>query len=434
MSEARKIRGEVKIPEKKTTEARKAEHIPGYKERVDKSLSAPATEILQTIFAGALRLNASDIHLEPEEEEVRMRIRMDGILHDVLDFSPALYDKILSRIKLLGGLKLNISDRPQDGRFSIVSEKENLKIEARVSALPSEQGEAVVMRLLNPRSLKDIEGLGLREDLLATVKREIKRPNGMVVATGPTGCGKTTSLYAFCKRLNEPEIKIITIEDPIEYHLEGISQTQVEPEKGYSFASGLRSIVRQDPDIILVGEMRDKATVQISLQAGLTGHLVLTTLHTNDAAGVVVRLLSLGGKPANIGGGLSMVIGQRLVRKVCPDCKKMEPTKEEEREKLRKALENLPPSLPKPKVKKETKIPKAKGCRTCNSTGYRGRTGIFEILVVDEEIERMIIEKPSIAALREKAEEKGMTTMKEDGFLKVLKGTTTIEEVERVAG
>ena len=292
----------------------------------------------------------------------------------------------------------------------------------------------MVIRILNPKSLIDLEVLGLREDLLVTLKKEVTRPNGMIIVTGPTGCGKTTTLYAFLKKIQKPEIKIITIEDPIEYHLKGISQTQVAPKKGYDFASGLKSIMRQDPDVILVGEIRDLETAEIALQAALTGHLVFTTLHTNDAAGTVARLIALGAKPANIGPAINVAIAQRLVRKVCKKCLKLEKPNPEELKKIKKNLGEISKKTKIPKIQKELKIPKAKGCQYCNFTGYRGRVGIYEVMVIDAEMEKFILENPSIAALREKAIEKGMVTVQQDGILKVLAGETTIEEVERIAG
>jgi type II secretory ATPase GspE/PulE/Tfp pilus assembly ATPase PilB-like protein len=278
-----------------------------------------------------------------------------------------------------------------------------------------------------------MEALGLREDLLNIFKKEIKKPNGMIIVTGPTGSGKTTTLYAFLRKIAKPEIKIITIEDPIEYHLKGISQTQVDPKKGYDFASGLKSIMRQDPDVILVGEIRDLETASIALQAALTGHLVFTTLHTNDAAGTVARLQALGEKPVNIAPAINMAIAQRLVRKVCQKCVKFEKVSKESLEKIKKGLSSLK-SFKIPKITPETKIPKIVGCQDCNFTGYRGRIGIFEAFLVDDEIEKFILTSPSIADLREKVIKKGMITMYQDGLIKVLEGVTTIEEVERVTG
>jgi type II secretory ATPase GspE/PulE/Tfp pilus assembly ATPase PilB-like protein len=277
--------------------------------------------------------------------------------------------------------------------------------------------------------LISLEELGLREDLLKIFKREIKKPNGMIIITGPTGSGKTTTLYAILKEIQNPEIKIITIEDPIEYHLEGITQTQVDPKAGYDFANGLRAIVRQDPDVILVGEIRDFETAQIAIQAALTGHLVLTTLHTNDAAGTVARLVALGEKPVNIAPAINMAVAQRLVRKVCKKCSVLEKPSKEEFEKIREGLKNLNVKIPK-----DLKIKKARGCEDCNFTGYRGRTGIFETFLVDDEMEKFILTSPSISALKEMAQKKGMVTMYQDGILKVIEKVTTLQEVERVVG
>jgi len=421
---SKKIVGEVRI-EKEILE-KEIPNIPTLKREIESVLGKETTKILDTILGGSIKLEASDIHIEPKENEAKLRVRLDGILQDVLVFDRKIYESLLSRIKLLSGMKLNVFDRPQDGRFSVFLEE--IPIEIRTSTLPAEWGESIVMRILNPKSLISLEELGLRKDLLEIFKREIKKPNGMIIVTGPTGSGKTTTLYAILKEIQRPEIKIITIEDPIEYHLEGITQTQVDPRAGYDFANGLRAIVRQDPDVILVGEIRDLETAQIAIQAALTGHLVLTTLHTNDAAGTVARLIALGEKPVNIAPAINMAVAQRLVRKVCKKCSVLERPKEE-LEKIREGLKNLNFKIPK-----DLKIKRAKGCEDCNFTGYRGRTGIFEAFLVDDEMEKFILTSPSISALREIAKKKGMVTMYQDGLLKVIDGITTIEEVERVVG
>jgi type II secretory ATPase GspE/PulE/Tfp pilus assembly ATPase PilB-like protein len=288
------------------------------------------------------------------------------------------------------------------------------------------------MRILNPLSVVTLVDLGLRPDLLETFRKEIQKPNGMIICTGPTGSGKTTTLYAFLREILNPEIKIITIEDPIEYHLEGISQTQVEKAKGYDFANGLRAIVRQDPDVILVGEIRDLETTQIALQAALTGHLVLSTVHTNDAAGTITRLQALGEKPVNIAPAINIAIAQRLIRKVCQKCRGFKEASAEELEKIKKTLKNLPKNVKIPELKKGIKIPVAKGCKECDSTGYKKRVGIFEVFPIDDEMEKLILQSPSIAQVRELAVKKGMVLMKQDGYIKVLEGTTTLEEVDRV--
>jgi type II secretory ATPase GspE/PulE/Tfp pilus assembly ATPase PilB-like protein len=405
------------------------EGISDFAKKINDFSSKNITEILEFILGGAIKLGASDIHLQPEETQSKIRARIDGTLQDVAFLDKKIYGNILSRIKLLSELKFNVSDRPQDGRFSILWEK--LPIEIRTSTIPAEFGEAIVMRILNPKNLISMEDLGLRKDLFETFDKEIKKPNGMIIITGPTGSGKTTTLYAFLKRLSNPEIKIITIEDPIEYHLEGISQTQTAAEKGYDFANGLKSIMRQDPDVILVGEIRDLETADIAMQASLTGHLVLTTLHTNDAAGTIARLVSLGANVSNIGPAINMAVAQRLIRKVCKDCAEYKEASDEEFEKIKKALSELPKSITIPEISKKIKIPHIKGCLKCNNTGYKGRIGIFEAFLIDDEMEKFITTSPSIAALKEKAKKQGMATMYQDGLIKVLDGKTTIEEVEK---
>ncbi len=429
---SKKITGEIEISPAHLKEIQKEiKNISDLKEKVESSLTESVTEILEVILGGVIALDASDIHIEPREEEVMIRARVDGVLQDVLILEQKIYEGILSRIKLLSGIKLNITDRPQDGRFSILMEE--LPIEIRASTLPSEYGESVVLRILNPKSLIDMEALGLREDLFNLFKKEIEKPNGMIIVTGPTGSGKTTTLYAFLKKIHKPEIKIITIEDPIEYHLKGISQTQVAPDRGYDFASGLRSIVRQDPDVILVGEIRDLETASIALQSALTGHLVFTTLHTNDAAGTVARLQALGEKPVNIAPAINMAVAQRLIRKICQKCAEFKKISPEELKKLKKELSSLK-AIKIPKLTPGLKIPRIKGCPNCNYTGYRGRIGIFEAFLVDDEMEKFILENPSIAGLRKEAIKKGMVTMYQDGLIKVLEGITTLEEVKRVTG
>ena len=426
-----KITGQVKISPSILNITQKIKNVSVFREKIKEFLTESITKILEVILGGGISLEASDIHIEPQKNQAKIRIRIDGILQDVTIFSLKIYQTLLSRIKLLSGIKLNITDRPQNGRFSILINKVSMEI--RVSTLPAEYGESIVLRILNPKTLIGLEALGLSKNLLNIFKKEIKKPNGMIIVTGPTGCGKTTTLYAFLKTIQKPEIKIITIEDPIEYHLKGVSQTQVNPGKGYDFASGLKSIMRQDPDVVLVGEIRDLETGKTALQAALTGHLVFTTLHTNDAAGTIARLTSLGTKPSNIGPAINLVIAQRLVRKVCKKCSRLKKASALELKKIKKELRRVKIAKA-PKLTKNLKIPQIKGCKFCNSTGYRGRTGIFEAFLVDDEMEKFILKNPSIAALREKAIKKGMVTMYQNGLIKALEGITTIEEVERVTG
>ncbi len=432
MEQAKKITGEVEIPQAIVKDVQnKVKNIPGFKKKIESSLKKITTELLSIILAGAINLDASDIHIEPEEKQAKFRIRIDGILQDVLLFDLKTHKALISRIKLLSKLKLNVTDRPQDGRFSILLGA--VPIEIRASSLPAEYGESIVLRILNPKSLINVEALGLRQELSKIFNKEIKKPNGMILVTGPTGSGKTTTLYAVLKKLNKPEVKIITIEDPIEYHLEGISQTQVDPKKGYDFAKGLRSIMRQDPDVVLVGEIRDFETAKIALQSALTGHLVLSTLHTNDAAGTIARLQALGEKPNNIAPAINMAMAQRLVRKVCKKCAEFKKISPEDLKKIKKALKGLSKEIKIPELTASTKIPQTKGCKECNSTGYKGRIGIFEFFLNDTDMEEFILTSPSITSMRELAIKKGMALMRQDGFIKVLEGTTTIEEIERVA-
>lgn len=432
-SPVKKIKGEVEVPEELVRKIKKeVTDIRKFKAKIEASFGKTMTELAAVILTGSFFLDGSDVHIEPKEEEVKFRLRIDGVLHDILTFDRKTYKSLLSRIKLLSGLKLNVTWRPQDGRFSIFIE--GTSIEIRASSIPAEYGESIVLRILNPKWVVSMEQLGLRKDLMELFSKEILKPNGMIICTGPTGSGKTTTLYAFLQKINSPEIKIITIEDPIEYHLQGVSQTQVDEAKGYNFANGLRAIVRQDPDVILVGEVRDLETAQISLQAALTGHLVLSTVHTNDSAGTIARLQSLGEKPANIAPAINMAIGQRLVRRLCQKCGKFEKASPEELKMLRQELKNLPKNIGAPKLTGETKLPKAKGCKHCNFTGYKGRIGIFETFVVDSSMEKFILGVVSISDMRARAIKAGMVLMRKDGILKALRGITTLDEVDRVTG
>jgi len=410
--------------------------IPSLKTRLEDISIKDVSDIIKIMMLGAIMLDSSDLHIETHEHGSTLRLRADGVLQETAIFDPQKHQRIVSRIKLLSELKLNIEDKPQDGRFSVLINNGTgpQEIEIRVSTLPTEYGETIVMRVLNPKNLISLEDLGLRKDLYQIFDREAQKPNGMIIVTGPTGSGKTTTLYAFLKKIKNPEIKVVTIEDPIEYHLDGISQTQVNPKKGYDFAAGLKSIVRQDPDAILVGEIRDLETASIAIQAALTGHLVLSTLHTNDAAGTIARLQALGEKAVNIAPAINVAIAQRLIRKVCPKCVEMKPISSQEFEELKKGLQDIPQEVDVPEIKPDMMIAHIKGCEECNFTGYKGRIGIFEALVIDDEMQDFILTSPSSSALEKLAVKKGMTLMKQDGLIKVLQGTTTIEEIKRVVG
>ncbi len=434
--DAEEITGRVKIEEKRleglskrlTSFSAVQEEI----KKIDFTKVSPVA-LVEIILAGALSIKASDIHIEAEEKNAKIRLRVDGLLHDVFTEMPLKnHASLVTRLKLLSGLKINVHDAAQDGRFTInVGKKE---IEIRISLIPAEFGETVVMRVLDPEATSiGLAKLGLREDDLVIVRRQLAKPNGLILNTGPTGSGKTTTLYAFLREVNDPEIKIITLEDPIEYRLEGVEQTQVSKEAGYTFANGLRAIVRQDPDIILVGEIRDLETADIALQAALTGHLVLSTLHTNDAIGAVPRLVNLGVKAVSIGPALSLVIAQRLVRRFCPDCKKPVDIKPELKTKIKKFLAGLPKRVDKSKYA-SYKMYEAGGCLKCNNFGYKGRVGIYEFLEGGLELEGVILKDASELTLKALSEKQGMVTMQEDGVLKVLAGDTSFEEVESTTG
>lgn len=390
-------------------------------------------ELLEIILAGALSNRVSDIHFETEEKGVRLRYRIDGLLNDVVpDISKEIYDYLLSRIKLLSRLKLNVQEESQDGRFTIDLEKKN--IELRVSIIPSEYGETVVIRILDPDSIKlNLFQLGLRKDDQAIIENQLKTPNGMILNTGPTGSGKTTTLYAFLLHKRTPEIKIITIEDPIEYHLEDIEQTQVDPEAGYTFANGLRSIMRQDPDVILVGEIRDAETSDIAIQASLTGHLVFSTVHANSATGAIPRLLDLKVKPTSIGPALNLIIAQRLVRKLCARCRIPEKISPEFKKNIERLLRKLPARVDKNEFSKIQLFVK-KGCEQCGGSGYKGRIAIFELLEVNDALESIVSKTVTEVEIKNQAKKQGMITMQEDGILKTISGVTTLEEVESVTG
>lgn len=387
------------------------------------------SKLIGIIVAGALSTKASDIHVEPEEKYARLRYRLDGVLIDILDFDKETYELLLSRMKLLSNLKLNIKENAQDGRFSVKIYNDDIEI--RTSTLPGAYGESVVLRVLNPKSIAvPLEELGIPEKLMKIFNREINKPNGMILTTGPTGSGKTTTLYAFLKRVHTPEIKIITIEDPVEYHLPGIVQTQTDNEKGYTFASGLRSTLRQDPDVIMVGEIRDGETASIAIQAALTGHLVFSTLHTNNAAGAFPRLIDLGINPKILTSAINVAIAQRLLRRVCTKCAKKVPVPENKKEIVKIIIQKIKDK--EENVLQGDSVFEAQGCEECHNTGYKGRIGIYEAITIDKSIEQVVTENPSERDIMKVAQPQHILTLGEDGMQKVLAGITTIDELERV--
>lgn len=387
------------------------------------------SKILEIVMAGGLATKASDVHIEPEEDYVRLRYRLDGVLTDIMTFDLETFNLLLSRVKLLSGLKLNIKSEAQDGRFSVKIGDEDIEI--RTSILPGAYNESVVMRLLNPKSIQvPLEELGIPKKLLGLITREISKPNGMVLTTGPTGSGKTTTLYAFLRKIHTPGVKIITIEDPIEYHLPGIVQTQVNSEKNYTFNLGLRSALRQDPDIIMIGEIRDSETAQTAVNSALTGHLVFSTLHTNSAAGSFPRLIDLGVNPRVISSAINIVLAQRLVRRLCSACKKEEVLSGRDKERIEKIIVSI---IDKEEIPENRNVYwKPVGCTECNKTGYRGRIGIYEGILIMEEINKAIEYSTSEREIDKVATSQGILTMLQDGALKILSGVTSFEELERV--
>ncbi len=387
------------------------------------------SKIFTVVLAGAIGIRASDVHIEPSKEEIIIRYRIDGILHEVGTLPLKIYRLFNSRLKLISGLRLNIGTESQDGRFSI--KVSDIEIEVRVSVIPGAYGEGIVMRILNPQSLNiTLEELGMSSRLLAIVEREIAKPHGMILNTGPTGSGKTTTLYSFLKRIYSPETKMITIEDPIEYHLAGVSQTQVETEKGYTFLEGLRAALRQDPDVIMIGEIRDSETAAVAINAALTGHLVFATLHTNTAAGAIPRLVNIGVNPKIIGAALTVALAQRLARKLCVECKKEDAPNEREK----KIIDEVAVIIKEKTgtIVQTEKIWRSAGCLTCANTGYRGRVGIFEAVLMDADIEKLLDGIPSEREVRQAAAKQGILSMREDGIEKILAGITSFDEVERV--
>ncbi|MBU2612854.1 GspE/PulE family protein [Patescibacteria group bacterium] len=391
-----------------------------------------AVKLVELMLLAAHKGRASDIHIEPEEFSVVVRFRIDGDMHEMFRYPPEFHEKVVFRVKILSRLRTDEHAQAQDGRFEIKTEAGNLNL--HVSILPITRGENVVMRLLSERFQRlRLEDLGLQEDDLEKVDRAAALPHGMIIAVGPTGSGKTTTLYAILHILNQPDVNVMTIEDPVEYDIQGIRQIQVNPRTNLTFGVGLKSLVRQDPDVIMVGEIRDPETANISVNAALTGHLVLSTLHANDSATTFPRLFEMGVEPFLIASSLNVIIAQRLVRKICPNCMESVFLNAEIQKAIEgdPALHRLVQKFGGEKDIEKIRLYHGKGCRVCGDTGYRGRTGIYEILEVTEEIRPLIVGKQSADDIRKKAIEQGMRTMIEDGFIKVFKGQTTIDEIIR---
>jgi len=391
---------------------------------------APIAKIVNTILEFAVKSRASDIHIEPEENRTRVRYRIDGILNEKLSLPKGIHDSLVSRIKILAEMKIDERRIPQDGRFNF--KLGNEEVDLRISTLPTVHGEKVVMRLLKKTGgLPSLLELGLRGNQFRDLENAYSRPYGIILVTGPTGSGKTTTLYSILSRLNKPGVNIVTLEDPVEYQIEGINQVQINPQAGLTFANGLRSFLRQDPNIILVGEIRDKETTLLAIQAALTGHLVFATLHTNDAATAIPRLIDLGAEPFLISSVLNTSLAQRITRRICNYCKETYEPLPEVQEKIKTVLGHF---LPQPYTQGQPiKLSRGKGCNECNNTGYHGRIAIFEVMNISPNINKLIIKQSSALEIKDVAQQEGLITMKQDGFLKALDGITTLEEVYRVA-
>lgn len=393
-----------------------------------------ATDFVALAVAAGLQFGSSDIHIEAEEKDVRVRLRIDGVLNTAASVRKDQWPRIVNRFKLISGLKINITTVPQDGRFTIFL-GDGEQVDVRVSTIPTAYGESIVMRLLKSTSIGlGFEDMGLRGKAYDDLKREVERPNGMIVTTGPTGSGKTTTLYAILNKLNDSETKIITLEDPIEYKMAGISQSQIDASKDYTFAKGLKSILRQDPDIVMVGEIRELETAEVAIQAALTGHLMVSTIHTNSAAGAIPRFLSMGVKPFLLAPALNAIIGQRLVRRICENCRVEDRLDDATYARVRNSLSKLKPDSGYRVDLDNMKFWKGQGCEKCHGIGLKGRVGIYEVVAMTPAIENLILSgQVSEYQMEDIAREQGTIMMGQDGLLKALDGLTTVEEVLKVA-
>ena len=398
------------------------------------SSEAPVAKIVSTILEYAVKSRASDVHIEPQEENIRIRYRIDGILQEKYILPRNVHDAVVSRIKILSNLKIDEKRVPQDGRFFFSSDGND--VDLRVSTLPTTYGEKVVMRLLKKsQKVPTLPDLGLRGLALKNLMDAIERPHGIIIVCGPTGSGKTTTLYSVLDKVATPKVNVVTIEDPVEYQMKGVNQVQVNVQAGLTFAAALRSFLRQDPNIIMVGEIRDTETAELAINASLTGHLVFSTLHTNDAAGVPPRMLDMGVEPFLLVSSLTCVVGQRVLRKTCTNCVTDMDIPADIEADMKKTLGPIFDMIKDKWAKdgKQLKMPKIVGCEKCNNTGYLGRVAIYEVMPMSEKIAKLVVERTSASRIQAQAMEDGMLTMKQDGYVKVVEGVTTIQEVVRVA-
>ena len=392
---------------------------------------APIAKIVSTVLDFAMKARASDVHIEPQETRTRVRYRIDGILHEKLVLPKNVHDAVVSRIKILADMKIDEKRIPQDCRFNFRNGSE--EVDLRVSSLPTVNGEKMVMRLLKKSGeVPTLPELGLRGRALKNLETAVLVPHGIVLITGPTGSGKTTTLYSILSKINTPRVNIVTLEDPVEYQIAGVNQVQVNPQAGLTFASGLRSFLRQDPNIIMVGEVRDKETAELAIQAALTGHLVFSTLHTNNASGALPRLLDMEAEPFLLASSMTCIVAQRVLRRICEDCKEEYKPEAEVVEDMKQVLGSLYQGWTQ-EHGDEIKLYRGRRCDKCGDTGYRGRVGIFEVLPITEKVGKLILERSPASSIEKAAVENGMVLMKQDGYWKALEGTTSLEEVLRVA-
>ncbi len=402
----------------------------------EEAKKASTSDLLELLIYGAEKSESSDIHIEPEETEFIIRYRIDGMLTEVVRLPSNVFKQLLSRIMLASGMKLDITEKPQDGGMT-TEFPDGTSVDIRVSIMPSTYGLSIVMRLLGEEtSIRPLDNFGFRPDALAAIKEAISHPHGMILTSGPTGSGKSSTMYSVILYLRKPDVKIITLENPVEIKISGVEQSQVTPGEGYEFADGLRSSLRQDPDILMVGEIRDPQTAEIAIQAAMTGHLLLSTVHANSAPAVFIRLLEIGVRPFLLAGSINLIMAQRLIRKICPKCKEQyQPSKDEWQfiiNKLAPAKNKLAPEIINLLSSPSPVLFRAKGCPECNNSGYKGRQVVIEYIVPDEKIEALIAKNTSIVDFEQAAVEQGIITMEQDGILKVLEGVSTLEEVLRV--
>jgi general secretion pathway protein E len=417
LNEAEQVVGEMEAQDLETAE----QVLEDQQDLLDSGDEAPIIRLVNSLLFRAAKERASDIHIEPMERELAVRFRVDGVLLNIIKPPKRYQNSIISRVKIMAQLNIAEKRLPQDGRIKIKLAGRDIDI--RVSTVPTVHGESIVMRLLDKSAtLLDLAEIGMNPQILGHVDELIRRAHGILLVTGPTGSGKTTTLYGALTRINTPEVKILTVEDPVEYQLKGINQMAISPKIGLTFASGLRSFLRQDPDIIMVGEIRDKETAQIAIEASLTGHLVFSTVHTNDSAGAVTRLVEMGIEPFLVASSLMAVLAQRLVRRVCMECREAYTPTDEEISKLGMGRDRF-------QALGGGAVYRARGCSACSRSGYRGRTGVYELLVLDDDLRQLVLRNVDSGTIKKKAVEKGMLALLDDGALKVAQGQTTIAEV-----